>query len=114
VGIVAFVVGLSAFLSPAIGVIGGFALIGEIPNVDGLNLFNLLYFGAIGAGIGCAIGVIALVLGFVSLAVKNAKRLWGILGLALAVIAILVGWIPLVAFLTSIANPAAPGVPLNG
>jgi hypothetical protein len=114
VGIGAFILGVSAFLSPAIGVVAGFALIGELPNTEGLNFFNVLFFGTIGAGVGAAIGVVAMVLGFVSFAIRNAKRLWGILGLVLGFAAIVIGWIPLFAFLSTLANPGAPGVPING
>ena len=115
VGIGAFIFGLLAFLSPAIGVVAGFALIGELPNADGLNFFNMVFFGAIGAGVGCAIAPISIVLGFISLAVKNAKRLWGILGLVLGFVAIIVGWIPLFAFLTTLGGTGGPtGVPING
>lgn len=114
IGIGAFIFGVLAFLSPAIGVVGGFALIGEVPNADGLNFFNMIFFGAIGAGVGCAVGLIPIVLGCISFAIKNAKRLWGILGLALGIIAVLVGWIPLVAWITSGGNSGPTGVPLNG
>jgi hypothetical protein len=114
VGIGAFIFGLLAFLSPVIGVVGGFALIGEVPNLDGYNIFNLLFFGAIGAGVGCAIALVPIVLGIVSLVIKNAKRLWGILGLVLGVLAVLVGWIPFVAWITSGGNSGPTGVPLNG
>jgi hypothetical protein len=113
VGIGAFIFGVSGFLSPAIGVVGGFALIGELPNSDGLNFFNLVFFGAIGAGVGCAFGIVAIVLGFVSFAIRNAKRLWGILGLALGFVAVFVGWIPFFAFITTLGNTGT-GVPLNG
>ena len=113
VGIGAFIFGSLAFLSPAIGVIAGFAIIGQVPNVDGLNLFNLLFFGAIGAGVGCAIALLPIVLGIISLAIKNAKRRWGILGLVLGVLAVMIGWIPLFAWLTSLGSEPT-GVPLNG
>jgi hypothetical protein len=114
VGIAAFVVGLSAFLSPAIAVLGGFAIIGRAPMSDGLDLFTVLLFGAIGAGIGCAIGLVALVPAIISLVLRDRKRLWGVLGLVLAAIAILVGWIPLVAYITSGGSSGPTGVPLNG
>jgi hypothetical protein len=114
VGIAAFIFGLLAFLSPLIGIVGGFALIGEVPNTDGYNFFNVLFFGAIGAGVGCAIALLPIVLGIISLVIKNAKRLWGILGLVLGVLAVLIGWIPLVAWLTSGGSSGPTGVPVNG
>jgi len=114
VGIGAFIFGLLAFLSPAIGVVAGFALIGEVPNADGLNFFNVVIFGAIGAGVGFVVGLIAIVLGIISLVIKNAKRLWGILGLVLGIVAGLIGWIPLFAWLTSLGGSGPTGVPLNG
>jgi hypothetical protein len=102
VGSAAFVVALSAFLSPAIAVIGGFVAIGRVPMTDDSDVFNVLLFGAIGAGIGCAVGIVAVVLGIVALVLRDRKRLWGVLGVVLAVIAIVVGWMPLVAFIASI------------
>ena len=114
VGIAAFIAGASGFLSPAIGVVGGFALIGQLPNIEGGNFFNMLFFGAIGAGVGFAFGLIGVVLGIISFAIKNAKRLWGILGLVLGFIALFNGWIPFFAFVASLFNPAVQGTPLNG
>ena len=114
VGIVAFSFGALAFFSPVIGVIVGFALSGELPNADGWNFANVFFFATFGAGAGCVIAPIAIVLGFVSLAVKNAKRLWGILGLVLGVIAVIVGWLPLVTYIFTISDAVANGVPFNG
>ena len=114
VGRGAFIFGLLSFLSPAIGVIAGFVIIGQVPNVDGLNFFNVLFFGAIGAGVGCALALVPIVLGIISLAIKNAKRLWGILGLVLGILAVMVGWIPLFAWITSGGSSGPTGVPLNG
>ena len=114
IGIGAFIFGASAFLSPVIGIVAGFALIGEFPNADGYNLFNVVFFGAIGAGVGCAIALIPIVLGIISLVIKNAKRAWGTFGLVLGVLALLIGWIPLVAWITSGGASGPTGVPLNG
>ena len=114
VGIVAFVVGVIAFLSPAIAVVVGFGAEGNLPSLEGLDFFTTLIYGAVGAGVGCAVGLLAIVLGIVSLVIRNAKRLWGILGLVLGVIAVLVGWIPLLARITSGGSSGPTGVPLNG
>ena len=115
VGIGAFIFGLLAFLSPAIGVVGGFALIGRAPNTEGLDFFNVVIFGVIGAGVGCAVALIPIVLGVISLVIKNAKRLWGVLGLVLGILAVSIGWIPFFTFLTTLGGTGEPtGVPING
>lgn len=114
VGIAAFVVGLIAFLSPAIAVVGGFALIGRPPSVEGLDFFTVVIYGAVGAGVGCVISLVAGILAIISFVMRDAKRMWGVIGLVLAVIAAATGWIPLVAYVTTLVNPVEPGVPLNG
>lgn len=105
VGIGAFIAGASGFLSPAIGVVGGFALIGQLPNLENFNVLNMLFWGAIGAGVGCAFGLIAIVLGFVSLAIRNATRVWGIVGLMLGFVAVFVGFLPFFGWVASLVSP---------
>ncbi len=114
VGIIAFVIGLIAFLSPVIANFVGFGIDGRLPTLEGLDFFTVLIYGAVGSGVGAVVGIVGIILGFVSLAVRNAKRMWGIIGLSLGFIALVAGFVPLFAFITSGGSSGPTGVPLNG
>lgn len=105
VGIIALVFGILAALTPIAFVIGGFAITGTTLRGDDLSPFSALFYLAIGLGVGFFVGLPAVVLGFISLAIRNAKRAMGIIGLVLGIIALCAGFIPLFAFVGSAAYP---------
>lgn len=101
VGIIALVIGILAALTPIGFVIGAFAATGTTLRGDDLSGFSALVYLAIGLAIGFFVGIPAVVLGFVSLLIKNAKRAMGIIGLVLGIIAMCAGFVPLFAFVSS-------------